>query len=75
MKAELLTCCFCFRFTLNEVLSALEEDQVDDSQFEDYKIEVAVLPPDKGRGGITDEDLICLMMRRQVHLSISLVAI
>ena len=56
MKDELQTCCFRSRFTLNDVLSALEEDQLDDSQLEDDEIEVAVLPPDEGQGGITDED-------------------
>ena len=54
MKAELPTCCFRCRFTLNDVLSALEENQLDDSQLEDDEIEVVVLPPDEG--GITDED-------------------
>ena len=56
MKAELLTCCFRSRFTLNDVLSALEEDQLDNSKFEEDEIEVAVLPPDEGQDGITDED-------------------
>ena len=56
MKAELLKYCFCSRFTLDDVLSALEKDQLDDSQFEDDEIEVAALPPDEDQGGITDED-------------------
>ena len=54
MKAELPTCCFRCRFTLNDVLSALEENQLDDSQLEDDEIKVVVLPPDEG--GITDKD-------------------
>ena len=54
MKAELPTCCFRCRFTLSDVLSAQEENQLDDSQLEDDEIEVVVLPPDEG--GITDED-------------------
>ena len=41
---------------MNDVLSALEEDQLDGSQFEDDEIEVAVLLPDEGQSGITDEN-------------------
>ena len=39
---------------MNDVLSALEENQLDDSQLEYDEIEFVVLSPDEG--GITDED-------------------
>ena len=57
MKAELPTSCFRSRFTLNDVLSALEEIQFDDSQLEDDEIEVVVLPQDEG--GITTGAYSC----------------
>ena len=74
MKAEILTCCFRSRFTLNDVLSVLEEDQLDDSHFKDDEIEVAVLPSDEGQSEITDEDSDMSDDEGQVHLSICLVA-
>ena len=43
--AELPTCWFRSRFTLNHVLSALEENQLYDSQPKHDEIEVVVLPP------------------------------
>ena len=39
---------------MNDVLSAQEKNQLDDSQLEDDEIEVVVLPPDEG--GITHGD-------------------
>ena len=54
MKAELPTCCFRSTFTLNNVVSVLGENQLDDSQLKDNEMEVVVWPPDEG--GIADED-------------------
>ena len=45
-----------FRFTLNEVLTELEENQFDEnlSDTSENEIDVAVLPPVEN--GVTDED-------------------